>query len=281
MKSRLQEVRQTNKAIDETIDPDKSSVIYVFEEALVELLERSKTQDTMKAIVEAGLFRLPYPEIVVEFSIGDAYYYVYLKERGMMGIETFYVMLSDQRKCGNITVHPFYITSEMVRNFNGGVKFEFNHIREIQEELIRVNTATAPNSLRKFKHSIHDELHRLHHAMITFMAVYLVVLLLKTNGVISEKITIPEKLNKARLRNKKQPLPDYHVVRIGHVTNKQGQRLTDFHNTRQPHFRAGHIREQAYGPKYSLHRKIYIEPMLVNYVEGTSLPKIPNKHVTA
>lgn len=102
-----------------------------------------------------------------------------------------------------------------------------------------------------------------------------VVALLKTKGIIQDKIEVPAKMNKSRAATGKPLIKDHTVIRIGHVYDRQGKAIEYNHTGRKMpvHWRAGHIRNQRFGPNRSKSYEIFIEAMLVNYTEGTPLPK--------
>lgn len=104
------------------------------------------------------------------------------------------------------------------------------------------------------------------------------VLLLHTKGVVADRIEVPAKMNKARAASGKPLIQDHTVIRIGHVYNRSGEQIKYVPGasgrTMPVHWRAGHYRNQRFGVKLSKSYELWIEPMLINYVEGdTPVPK--------
>jgi hypothetical protein len=102
------------------------------------------------------------------------------------------------------------------------------------------------------------------------------VLLLHTKGIIADRIEVPAKLNKSRALSGKPMIQDHTVIRIGHVYNKSGEKV-EYNSTGRTmpvHWRAGHWRNQRVGVGRASTRMVWIDPMLINYVEGdTPTPK--------
>ncbi len=111
-------------------------------------------------------------------------------------------------------------------------------------------------------------------------AITAMVALLRTKGVVQDKIEAPAKLNKNRAASGKPLIRDHTVIRIGHLYDRQGNQVA-YNSTGKKmsvHWRAGHIRNQRFGPKLSKSYDVFIEPMLINYEDGA--PPVPNKEVT-
>lgn len=104
------------------------------------------------------------------------------------------------------------------------------------------------------------------------------VLLLHTKGVVADRIEVPAKFNKSRTASGKPIIQDHTVLRIGHVYNRSGDQIKfvpgQSGRTMPVHWRAGHWRNQRFGEKLSKARMTWIDPMLINYVEGDApIPK--------
>jgi hypothetical protein len=86
----------------------------------------------------------------------------------------------------------------------------------------------------------------------------LALLILNTKGIAQETIRAPEKLQKARIKNKKPPIPDYrkvnsdvYVTSLGHSSGAaRRDPLSEHHrNSPIPHIRLGHWRTYRTGEK--------------------------------
>lgn len=91
-----------------------------------------------------------------------------------------------------------------------------------------------------------------------------------------DKIEVsPTKLNKARTASGKKAIRDHIVVRIGHVYDRDGNRvrITDGNRrTMSIHARSGHSRRQHFGKGNENTKVIWIAPVLVNFKDGSPLP---------
>jgi hypothetical protein len=107
------------------------------------------------------------------------------------------------------------------------------------------------------------------------------ILLLHTKGVVQDRIEVPPKLNKSRVESGKIKIQDHVLVRIGHVYSRSGEKIeyNKSGRTMPVHWRAGHYRNQRFGTKLSKSYELWIEPMLINYVEGDA-PTPKTKEVT-
>jgi hypothetical protein len=96
--------------------------------------------------------------------------------------------------------------------------------------------------------------------------VMLALMILNTRNIVRETIRAPAKLNKARLKNRHEPIPPYDVVHsapyVTAIANRRsgvrGEDQGGHHASPIPHLRIGHPREYASG------RTIFIKDTLVN-----------------
>ena len=96
--------------------------------------------------------------------------------------------------------------------------------------------------------------------------VMLALMILNTRNIERETIRAPAKLNKARLKNRREPIPPYDVVHsapyVTAIANRRsrarGEDQGGHHASPIPHLRIGHPREYASG------RTIFIRDTLVN-----------------
>jgi len=94
------------------------------------------------------------------------------------------------------------------------------------------------------------------------------IALIHTKGIRKQVIVAPEKLNKARLKCRKEPINACTVIRIQEHLQRETVRgpAGERHRMRL-HTRRGHLRHQHYGPRNSKIRQILIAPCLVGYEE--------------
>jgi hypothetical protein len=116
---------------------------------------------------------------------------------------------------------------------------------------------------------------------LTSVAVLAATAILSAKGTKREMVPAPAKLNTARAKTNKPPIPQHVVIKIGEVFDKNGKAHAFGHRSPRPHLRRGHIRQQAYGPHHSERKQIFINPVWINYVpfddETTPAPMITVK----
>lgn len=83
----------------------------------------------------------------------------------------------------------------------------------------------------------------------------------------SETIPRPDGLNKARRQKGKVEVDEVRVVKVKeHFRHSDGTKTKSSTHPTQPqrlHIVRGHVRNQAHGPKWSLHRAIWVKPFFV------------------
>lgn len=93
------------------------------------------------------------------------------------------------------------------------------------------------------------------------------IVLMHTKGMKCEGVKIPERLNKARLKSRKVPMDDFHILRVGEHSEGQSRGSCSERHRVRLHMRRGHLREQRHGKGNSKVKTIYIEPTIVGYQE--------------
>lgn len=209
---------------------------YFCDADVVDIIKRSDALMSIKALVDSDVFRLPFPEMVIEFSTPEKSFrwFIMLKEipdeKFSIGCEAMYL-----HSATDVTMHSSRdacVTLDQ-KAFNG----------------------------RRFA-AVQDA-----HASI--VAITMALLFLNTRGIEKQHV-IPEALNKAREKRGLSKVPPYTVLRIGTVFDRNGNAVKGGgtgHKMRV-HLRAGYARRQHYGPNNSLTKMVHIPSCLVNYVEG-------------
>lgn len=297
----------TGRDLDEWADPISVGKIlemtsrlprYVIYGDLVERLKDPKDsmRKSLKAMIQAGINRLPHPSILVEFDetasgkwdMPDSSefnipvrHFVWLHEyHGQQFALPWMLveMLPNRSFCmfppvmgsGKMIVQDgTYQGSDMEIGETGmfykvapslffrGDRMDRPEIKEWMKDTVDIHMGTCS------------------------LATSAIAVLLHTKGVVTQSVSVDKKLNKARIARGKEPIRDHTVIRIGHTYNRDGHEVQHVEGQAMPvHWRAGHIRQQRYGHNWEKVRPIFIEPMLVNYVDGEDVPVPTTKEVT-
>ncbi|MGO4440280.1 hypothetical protein [Rhizobium sp. RAF56] len=97
---------------------------------------------------------------------------------------------------------------------------------------------------------------------------------LHVRGIITVDPPVRPKLDAARIKRGKPPIPrDYVTVHIGFVTDRHGEQhlYEEGRGHVKPHVRSGHYKNQAFGPGRVDRKIIWIDPYLVNYGADTTI----------
>lgn len=236
----------------ELVGPDEPTIVkmlaapkYVITPEVMAIMTRSDVQRSIAAMIEAGIAKLPYAPLLVEYSV-DANVpvrrFVLLDELANEGAFMARCALLNGRRFASIS--DTHIVVEIV---DGGLKV--TQQRQVAE------------------------------GMAAALAVSIALLMLNIRGLDRELI-LTDRLNKARLRNKELPIPRHNVVRIGTIYDRAGVAHPAGEGSRHMpvHLRTGYVRNQAHGPGLSEHRPVYIPPVLVNYREGEPV-RVPAKEI--
>lgn len=216
---------------------------YVVDPSLTELLARSDVQASVKAMVEAGIARLPFEEMLLELpGADDLRHFVVLTE-----------------KAGQFAAECGALKGEQVAEVSPPYDLE------LRDAEIRVKTAVRSHEAWMY---------------VSAMALGIALLMLNIQGVEKEVIE-PSRLNKSRTASGKPSIPTHAVMRIGHVYDQNGNRVGLGTGRQMPvHMRAGHARHQHYGEGNLLTKIVYIPPVLVNFKPG-EVAKVPKRVLAA
>lgn len=214
---------------DEALRAMTEAPHYVVDSRLIEMFFREDITKSIAALIEAGIFRLPFPELLVEFEVGGPVRrFIHIHERG------------DGFDCICAALNGPALT--------------------VTQKAVRVDVSRDPMCFRA-DGEMSSELDR----MACVFAVSVAMLMLNTQGVEKEVLDATP-LNKAREVRGQAAIPRHTLLRIGTVVNAKGERVSFGDCRHMPlHLRAGHVRHQAYGKGRNERKLIYIPPTLVNF----------------
>jgi hypothetical protein len=212
---------------------------------VVDMLTREDVGRSIRAMIEAGIARLPHAPILIEYS----------------AVGTM--------------VRRFVLLNEAEDGFSAEcATLVRDQMADISPSKVRV-TLTGDHGLSVGRHSDLNEAHA-----VAFAAA-IALLMLNVKGIDKELIETA-KLNQARVKRGRIPVPAHTVVRIGTNYDRSGRALSAGSRGPMPvHMRAGHTRMQACGPEHADRKPIYIPPVLVNYREDGVMPVAPKRLVKA
>lgn len=218
---------------------------YHVEDDVVSIMGREDTVKSINALIDCNLLRLPYDPIVIEFAATPEFRrFVLLQQKGEEFLaHSFFIRNSDE---------SFYEASQDATVTVG---------RE-QMQVMGVTNNQDGNAIG--------------------CACAMALLFLNVKGIDKEVVT-PAGLNRNREKRGLPSIPTVTTIRIGTVYDRDGKavRLDGGASGRKVrvHLRAGHTRNQHYGPENSLIKIVYIAPVLVNYNPGDEMPALPEKRI--
>jgi len=233
------------------VDEMMEAPTYCMDAQIVNLLVRDDVSDSILAIMNAGIARLPYDPMLVEFSPPTTHpcrYFVLMRERPGQVIRTTAACLSKNDTELVVMADPLNI--------------------EIVEGGMICTSAMEDDPF----------------AWASMAAVSLSLLMLNTKGI-EKQVIFTGRLNKARAKHNdgRTPVPQHTVVRIGTIYDRSGRGHSATATGRHMpvHLRAGHVRRQHFGKGNEEVKQIFIPPCIVNFKdESGEKPKIPHKTIT-
>ncbi|MBS9720195.1 hypothetical protein JYU29_05775 [Tianweitania sp. BSSL-BM11] len=222
-----------------------SAAHYAIGADVVEMLAREDVGRSIKAVIEAGIARLPYAPILIEYSAA--------------GSSARRFVLLDEAEAG--------FSAECATLFR-------DRMADVSPSKVKV-ALTGEHGLSVGRHSDLNEAHA-----VAFAAA-IALLMLNVKGIDKELVE-STKLNRARVKHGRIPIPSHTLVRIGTIYDRSGHAVSGGMSRHLPvHLRAGHSRMQACGPNHADRKAIYIPPVLVNYREDGVMPAAPKRLVKA
>lgn len=240
---------------------------FFFEEELIHKMSRGDIEKSIGALHDAGIFRLPYPSLIAEFNLHGVHHAVILMESEDLQKKTEnpFCAIPIWIDGGQILLSPT-VTYFRLERVDGALRVRF----EGRDAFYLPKGDISTESIKKVEHTITSS---------CGVALYCSVLLLNTRGVDKEHV-VCERLNRVRAQTGKRPVPEHTVIRIGHVYDRSGNAVSVGGRGPMPvHWRRGHTRQQRIGHGRTGTKLVYIEPCLVNYVEGEEKPRPRDKEV--
>lgn len=256
---------------------------FVVESDLLELVMPAGFEHSLLDMKKAGLFRLPFPAMIVEFNFKGVYYVVMLRDQAV-GTPFPWEAESGVVKSSDAEIMPFYgIVFRVDADEDGQYVVLSPSVQGISLEDRDGSPwiAISAQGLHIFPPSERlDKLVKqtwLKDGAAIYRAVATAMLVMHTEGVKREVVDC-SKMNKKRVASNKIPIPRHIVLSIGKVYRSASSNVADAYNPRKsprPHWRRGHLRNVRFGPNRASIKEVYINPKLVAYKEfpGSEPPK--------
>lgn len=280
----------------------------IYEELLEMLLDKNGTMHkSLNAMIDGGMVKLPYEQVIVEFDspanisyggqdekrICKVRHFVWLSEfTSKKPKEKFTAVqwtLIENRERPDLVLSPLAVACDLMSpaQIENSKNDDIEKIGNVDNSAGVIMRAVPSHFFYKNRLTTKFQEHILTGNEIDTLkpiseALCALIVLMHTRGIKQEKITVDAKLNKARAKNDKPLIQDHTVIRIGHFYNRDGERVEYNSNTGRTmpvHWRQGHWRQQRWGTGLDKVRPVFIKPMLINYVEGEE-PKHKPKEVT-
>jgi hypothetical protein len=264
IKTKLHVIEEVIYAAEKTVDPLVLKMMeapkFYVDRDVVKLLQRSDAQSSIAAMIKAGVARLPYNPLLLEYeTFGDS-----------GGKLHCCVLLTEKAGGFHAEVMFLYDTSDGRTAIRSTV---LN--KEILVYLLYNEHDDSKPTIKVEGNGSGDKLDCEIVAYATMMA----LLMLNIRGIEKQHIET-RALNKSREKKGKGAIPEHTIVHIGTVfdRNGRGQRFGGNTGRTMPvHLRRGHARHQACGEGMKDHRWVYIPPVLVNYKEDGDKPRTPEQ----
>jgi hypothetical protein len=251
---------------------------FVVDSDVLELVMRDKYQQSLLDMKRAGVMRLPFPAMMIEFQYGTGHHIVMLRDLGDDTSQAWEMGI-DKEKLGSLGhEHPFYgIVMRVEKDEHGEyVVLGPSHIGIDVEQ----REGEPYIGLGGFGLAIFECAHKLLNETVEktwtkdggsiFRALAAAMLVMHTEGVKREVVEC-DKINRARIKSHKPIIPRHVVLSIGKVYRSRDAdaRPEDYDKRRSPipHWRRGHLRNVRYGEGREKVRPKYIPPRLVAFKE--------------
>ena len=249
---------------------------FVIDDDLLDIVRGEEYQLSILDMHRAGVLRLPFAAMTVEFQIPAGRALVVLRDNAFK--ERLPWEVGPEEDPGNTVFwsKPFYgvplriehdtrgeylvmsagVISIDIQEQNGmpwiGITAQGHDIIDMTQPVLDM-----------IKHTYQKE------GSLIWQALACAFLVLHTEGVKKEVIEC-SKINRKRIASKKEPIPRHTVVSIGKVYRSASSGQADDYEPRRsprPHWRRGHLKNVHYGPGRASVKQKYINPKLVAFKE--------------
>lgn len=223
-------------------DAFRGKPIYVIEKSAIEMARRSDIKACVNALLEEGAARLPYPDMIIEYEnmafSEPARTFIRFAEEGSGKWRVDFALMASR-----------------------GV------ILSVQDIVVVHNETDTRVEMPPAQGRIDEQASEDMGKIIGSMSV--VALVLTSLRGIDREVIEPHRLNRARVKSGKEPIPSHTVIRIGSYYDVSGREVRAWaagsRGHMPMHIRAGYHRWQRYGPGLEQSKRIFIESVIVNF----------------
>lgn len=227
------------------------SPCYVVSSEVVGMLLRTDVARTVQVLCDAGLARLPYPQLLVEFTMSNTSEF------------RDFVLLEEIRGQIRARCALLRVADNVAMMFN-----ESLYIDVTPQGLDFVNLSKTAYGDDESKHVVSS----------VALGVSIALIMLNTKGI-DKKVVEVHALNKHRVRKGKVAIPTHTVIHIGTVYRRDGTSEKHHGGWSMPmHLRQAYTRNQHYGPGNESVRPVFIPSCVVNYDPNVEM-KTPRKRI--
>ena len=270
------------RALEEMLGFMNNAARYFIAPELLTVMERPDCVESVMALHDAGIMRLPFPVVLVEFDLGPVRHFTLLWETSTERREQhpFFAvpisLYSYPDKGDYLLLTPFTI-------------FVSEPFRERDQVMVRYAGAAAgyldADYLERALQATRDRLLEEETDAVT-RGLFSSLLLLNTRGVVKEVIDPGERLNRRRVARNRPMIPKHTIIRVGHVYDRSNQQHLFYDSSgrakQRLHWRPGYTATRWTGPRTGpqVPKLVYVEPYLVNYdpIVGDR-PPMPEREV--
>jgi len=239
---------------------------FVVQNDAIEMLNRSDCVAAIRAMIEADILKLPYPEMRLEWQVREA------ESAQFVGTLLGFKEMEP--------IHEFVMLKETDKGIEATYSFYFckSGLGAIYEDKFRITPCIGEWRVEYQKDT--NPIIKQMALGPCFLAINMALVLMNMKGIEREVHTFPA-LNKARVKKGKPSISQYSYLRIGHVYRSDGSTVKyteGDHRTMPMHVRSAHTRRQHYGKNNEETKLVYIPSCIVNFNPGET-PSTPKQRI--
>lgn len=266
---------------------------FVVDSNLLELVMSEGYDKSLVAMRKAGVFRLPFPAMLIEFDYHGNRWIIFLRDNQAKDVEFPWEegSIASMEASGNPNATQFAKSPifGMVFSIHSDGDGEYAVMSasvtsvdiEDREGVPFVGLSSQSMEFFPSGDKLNDFVKKtwMKDGAFIFRAMAAAMLIFHTGGVAKEVIEC-SKMNKKRILNNKIPIPTHTRLHIGKVYRSSKSEQSDDYIPRRspkPHWRRGYDQPVRYGAGREKIKFVYVNPKLVAYKDWMGSPPEQNK----